>query len=216
MLHRRSTPRVALGPRRRPTAPISARRRGHRAQSAARVHTATRPRRDRIDKTPKTTSPRRNPSPTPCARRTRRAASRPRASRRRPRSLRGRKTRARASSIIHSFHRVSSRARDGRRGRGRARRARRIDRPIAVVAGRGADAPYPRAEARWERCVADRRILAPRRRRAPRAEDMVTRRDGREVRGEGSRGVEARRREDARDGVGTRARGRRAMVRGRW
>lgn len=88
MLHRRSTTRVALGPRRRPTAPISARRRGHRAQSAARVHTATRPRRDRIDKTPKTTSPRRNPSPTPCARRTRRAASRPRASPRHLRSLR--------------------------------------------------------------------------------------------------------------------------------
>jgi len=126
MLHRRSTQRVALGPRRRPTAPISARRRGHRAQSAARVHTATRPRRDRIDKTPKTTSPRRNPSPTPCARRTRRAASRPRASRRRPRSLRGRKTRARASSIIHSFHRVSSRER--RASRARAREARATDR----------------------------------------------------------------------------------------
>lgn len=208
MLHRRSTTRVALGPRRRPTAPISARRRGHRAQSAARVHTATRPRRDRIDKTPKTTSPRRNPSPTPCARRTRRAASRPRASRHRPRSLRGRTSRAHASSIIR-FHRVSSRERDGRRGRGRgrARRARRIDRSIAVVAGRGADAPYPRAEARWERCVADRRILAPRRRRAPRAEDMVTRRDGREVRGEGSRGVEARRR------AGRAGRGRNARAR---
>ena len=110
MLHRRSTTRVALGPRRRPTAPISARRRGHRAQSAARVHTATRPHRDRIDKTPKTTSPRRNPSPTPCARRTRRAASRPRASRRRPRSLRGRKSRAHASSIIRSIE--SRRARE--------------------------------------------------------------------------------------------------------
>ena len=80
--------------------------------------------------------------------------------------------RAHRQSFIRSIE--SRRARDERRGRGRARRARRIDRPIAVVAGRGADAPYPRAEARWERCVADRRILAPRRRRAPRAEDMVT------------------------------------------
>ena len=93
-----------------------------------------------------------------------------------PPSLAARTQIARARIVNHSFHRVSSRERDGRRGRGRgrARRARRIDRSIAVVAGRGADAPYPRAEARWERCVADRRILAPRRRRAPRAEDMVT------------------------------------------
>ena len=65
------------------------RRDDHRVRNAARARTAERPRRDKTDKTPRTTSPRRSPFPTPCAPRSRRAASRPRASPRgRDRSLR--------------------------------------------------------------------------------------------------------------------------------
>ena len=63
---------------------------GHRrrVQSAVRDRKSTCHRRDKIYRTPKTTSPRRIRCPTPCARRTRRAASRPRASPRHLRSLR--------------------------------------------------------------------------------------------------------------------------------
>ena len=123
------------------------RRDDHRVRNAARARTAARPRRDKTDKTPRTTSARRSPFPAPCAPRSRRAASRPRASpRARDRSLRAcinivRELISRASSESARSRVEKSKRRSRRERSGRGARSRRATHRSRESARRGEKRP---------------------------------------------------------------------------